>query len=40
VTVYNSNGGRHSKMAFEGQRIYIRFVGTHLQYDRIDVSGI
>jgi len=28
------------KMVYESRRIYIRFVGTHKQYDRIDVSSI
>ena len=41
--VFNIAGNRFRlvvKMVYECQRIYVRFVGTHQEYDRIDAANI
>ncbi len=41
--VFNINGNSHrlvAKFNFERQWIFIRFIGTHLQYDKIDANTI
>ena len=41
--VFNSKGNRYRivvYVVFKFQKMFIRFVGTHQQYDRIDVKTI
>jgi mRNA interferase HigB len=41
--VFNISGNSHrlvAKFNFERQWIFIRFIGTHLQYDKIDSNTI
>lgn len=41
--VFNIRGNRYRLVVFilyECQRVYIRWVGTHGDYDRLDVAGV
>ncbi len=41
--VFNIKGNKYRIIVlafFDGQKIYIRFVGTHAEYDKIDAKNI
>jgi mRNA interferase HigB len=41
--IFNIGGNKYRLVAavhYRGKRVYIRFIGTHAEYDRIDVRTI
>lgn len=41
--IFNIGGNKYrlvAKMAYKCRTVYVRFVGTHAEYDRIDVKTI
>ena len=41
--VFNIGGNRYRLVVavhYRGRRVYIRFVGTHAEYDRIDATSV
>jgi len=41
--VFNIGGNKYRLVAavhYRGKRVYIRFVGTHAEYDRIDATSV
>lgn len=41
--IFDIGGNKYRLIAavhFRGQRIYVRFVGTHAEYDRIDATRV
>ena len=41
--VFNIGGNKYrlvAKLWFPGQAVWIKFVGTHAEYDRIDVTAL
>jgi mRNA interferase HigB len=41
--VFNIGGNKYrlvTAVHFRGRRVFIRFIGTHLEYDKIDAASI
>jgi mRNA interferase HigB len=41
--VFNIGGNKYRLVAavhYRGRRVYIRFIGTHAEYDQIDAKGV
>jgi mRNA interferase HigB len=41
--VFNIGGNKYRLVVavhYRGQRVYVRFIGTHKEYDRIDVTTV
>jgi len=41
--IFNIGGGKYRLVAaihYRGKRVYVRFVGTHKEYEKIDVNSV
>ena len=41
--IFNIGGNKYRLVAavhYEGKRVYVRFIGTHKEYDKIDVNTV